>query len=97
MIEDKLDPERQEDLLAVIKHRGFLTVLKMLEESIERLRDDVLTVPLPSDPQSAAIAVYAKRCQAEGAQLIKKALEVRLQKVMKLAQEVEDDRQRKKA
>lgn len=92
MLEDKLDAEKQEELLAVITHRGFAIFLKMMDESIESMRNDVLTVPLPSDPQSAAIAVYAKRCQAEGGMGIKRALETRLKRIITKAQEAQNVR-----
>lgn len=97
MIEDKLDMEKQEELLAVVQHRGFRTVLKMIEESIELMRNDVLTVPLPIDPQGAAIAVYAKRCQAEGGQALNRALVARIEKVVRLHKEALNDRSREKA
>jgi hypothetical protein len=95
--EDKIDVEKQEELLAVIHHRGLAHIMKMLDESLELMRNDVLTVPLPQDPQSAAIAVYAKRCQAEGGMALKRALTTRIEKVVRLHKEAQNDRERTKA
>lgn len=78
MVEHKLNEEEVDDLLAVIKHRGIKHVLSMVDEIVELMRNEVLTVPVPKNPQEAAITVYAKRCSAEGAMALRLALQTRI-------------------
>lgn len=78
----KLTEEEQEDLLAILHHRGIKHLLSMLDDSVELMRNDILTVPLPSDPQSAAIAVYGKRLMADGAVALKTALNSKINAIM---------------
>lgn len=80
-LEDKLDLENREELVAVLRHRGMVHVLGMIDEIVNRMREEVLSIPLPQDAEKAAIVLYAKRCSAEGAMALKNALQSKIQKV----------------
>lgn len=75
---ESLTMEQAEELFGLIGRQGYSTILKVMDEVIENMRHAVLTTPLPTDPQAAAIAVYAARMKAEGAMDLRRALSGKL-------------------
>lgn len=75
------DEEKQEALIAVLKHYGFPFVMEMIDQIVARIGGEVMSVPLPPDPDKAALALYAKRMQAEGAMALRNALHNKIQTV----------------
>lgn len=75
-----IESEKEEALVSVCSHYGFPIFMEMLIQIVERINAEVMTIPLPSgDPEKAALALYAKRMQAEGAQALKNALQNKIQ------------------
>lgn len=76
--ESKLSVEGREDLLAVIGHRGINHVIGMIDEIVERIRNEMLSLPLPMEAERASLALYSKRCQADGAMYLATALKKKM-------------------
>lgn len=81
MIEQKLNEEQREDLESITRHRGMPIVLAIIDDIVEKVRNEVLSVPLPSDPEKASLVLFSKRAAAEGAVSLRSALVARLNKV----------------
>lgn len=72
--------DKQEMLEAVASHYGMPALMSLVDEIVERIGREVMTVPLPqSDPEKAALALYSKRMQAEGATALRNALHNKVQ------------------
>jgi len=66
-----LTTEQEESLEEVLGHYGFPVVLELMEEILERIKREVISVPMSSDHKAASYALFAKRMQAEGAQALR--------------------------
>jgi hypothetical protein len=75
--EKKLNEDQGEELQFVINHRGMRHVFGIIDDIIEKMRNDVLSVPLSTNPQEAAIQVYGARLKAEGAVALKQAIKAK--------------------
>jgi hypothetical protein len=73
--------EQQEALEAVCRHHGMPIFLKLIDEIVSRMGAEVLTIPLPADPEKAALALYAKRMECQGASALRNALQNKIQVV----------------
>lgn len=81
MSESKLTMEQKEDLLMLLQHRGMPLFMGLIDDILERMRNEMLTVPLPSDPEKASLTLYAKRCSVEGAAALRAALSAKVLKI----------------
>jgi hypothetical protein len=79
--------EQQEALEAVCRHHGMPVFLRLIDEIVAKIGSEVMTVPLPTDPEKASLALYAKRMQAEGAAALRNALQSKIQ-VVKSREEI---------
>ncbi len=63
----KLNEDQLEDMEACARHHGMPHVLLALDDIIENIKTGFLSVPLDKDPEKAALSLYAKRMELEGA------------------------------
>jgi len=80
-VEERLNFEQLEDIEALTRHRGLPILLAIVDDIVEKLRNEVLSVPLPADPEKASLVLYSKRASAEGAVSLRTALVARLMKL----------------
>lgn len=76
-----MTPEQQEALEAVCRHHGMPLFLKLIDEIVNRMGAEVLTIPLSTDPEKASLALYAKRMEVQGASALRNALQTKIQVV----------------
>ena len=82
--EDKLSEDAREDLQNLARHSGMRHFLTMIDEIVDRMRNEIITLPLPMEPDKAGTALYAKRMQVEGAVALKNNLNMRIQLLKQL-------------
>lgn len=69
------EENRDEALSAIVNHYGLPHFMELVDVIVDRIAKEVMSVPLPQgDPERAALALYSKRMQAEGAQALRNAL-----------------------
>lgn len=73
----KLTEEQLENLEACIRHPGFPHVLNMIDDIVETVKGNILSVPLDKDPEKAALSLYAERMKADGAVALRNAFSVK--------------------
>ena len=83
MLEKTLTEDEKDALASVLTHPGLRIVLRLMDDVIELQRNEVLTAPIPNDPNQAALIIYAKRLRAEGALTLKTAVQSRLNQLKK--------------
>ncbi len=70
----KFSSEDYEDLEWIINHRGFKHVLALIDETVDKIQQDVVTSPLTGSAQDAMLALFAKRNEAQGALSLRNSL-----------------------
>lgn len=70
-----------EDMRECAKHHGMPVLLTVIDDIIELIKQGCLSVPLDKDPEKAALVLYAKRMELDGAVYLKNAF---IQKVKDL-------------
>lgn len=83
MLEKNISEDEKEALASVLTHPGLRIVLRMMDDIIEIQRNEVLTAPIPNDPTQASLIIYAKRLRAEGAMILKTAIQSKLNSMKK--------------
>lgn len=66
--------EEKEDLEVCLKHPGFKQVIKLIDDRLELIKGNLLSVPLDKDPAKAQLQLYVERMKYEGAVALKSAL-----------------------
>lgn len=66
--------EEMEALVALVKHYGLPIFMKEIDVIIERVKGNILSVPLDKDPEKAALTLLQERMKVEGAVAVKNAL-----------------------
>lgn len=79
--EDRLGPDEMDDLASVVRQRGMDHLMGIMDEVLERMKGELISIPLPADPEKASLALYAKRMEAAGAQALKIAFQSRIQRI----------------
>lgn len=65
MIKSEEDIEALESLC---NHYGMKVLLLEIDGIVERVTDEIMTIPLKDDPEKASLQLYAARMKGEGAQ-----------------------------
>lgn len=66
--------EEMEALVALVRHYGLPIFMKEVDVIIERVKGNILSVPLDKDPEKAALTLLQERMKVEGAVAVKNAL-----------------------
>lgn len=77
----KFTEEQLDDLRSFVRTNNCKHVMDMLDDIVETIKGNVLSVPLDKDPEKAALSLYAERMKLEGAVAIRNAF---IQKVQGL-------------
>jgi hypothetical protein len=73
-----LTPEDLEDLQFLVNHRAFKHVLGMIDETVGRIEQEVVTFPISGTPNEAMLTLNNKRHQAIGAASLRNALKTKI-------------------
>lgn len=73
--------EEMEALVALVKHYGLPIFLKEIDVIIERVKGNLLSVPLDKDPEKAALTLLQERMKVEGAIAVKHALVAKIKSI----------------
>lgn len=74
MYKDSLTPEDVDDLKVLLSMPGFKHFLGLLDDRIETIKGNVLSVSLDKDPAKAQLQLYVERMKYEGAVAVRTAL-----------------------
>lgn len=66
--------EDLEDVKSVMQMPGFKIILKELDDIVNNIQGNVLSVPLDKDPAKAQLNLYVERMKFEGANATRLAL-----------------------
>jgi len=69
-----LDLEDKENFIELSRHTGMRILFEHMESIIQKMKNDILSVAIPSDPVEAGLVLYASRKKLEGAMSFKYAL-----------------------
>jgi hypothetical protein len=67
-----------EDIKVVLSLPGFKLILKELDDIVNNIQGNLLSVPLDKDPAKAQLQLYVERMKFEGANATRLALAQRL-------------------
>lgn len=68
-----LTEEQLDDLKSFARSDVFRTVLSLINDTVETIKGNVLSVPLDKDPEKAALALLQERMKLEGAVALRNA------------------------
>jgi len=76
-----MGPEEKEALVEVLRHNGMTHVFNIIEEIVQRMQRELVTVPIPEDAEKAAFVVLGKRLAVQGAVSLQNALFTQLNNI----------------
>lgn len=74
----KLSASEREDFSDLMDLPSFKHVLVLLDETVERINQEVLSVPISGKQEEAMLCLWGKRKEAEGAVSLRNALRKQL-------------------
>lgn len=74
----QLTDDQIEDLKEVVTHHGFQHVMSMIDDIVENIRGNVLSVPLDKDPEKAKTQLLIERMKLEGAVAVRNVLSTKV-------------------
>jgi hypothetical protein len=77
----KLNEEELEELQAFATSTRRVLVQRIIDDIVDNIKGNVLSVPLDKDPEKAALSLYAERMKLEGAVALKNAFIVKIQEL----------------
>ena len=75
------DEFEDEALKEIVHHYGMPVFLKELDVIIERIKGNILSVPLGKGPTEDSLSLYSERMKAEGAMAVRNAILAKVQKI----------------
>lgn len=73
--------EEVEALESVVSHHGMRLLLREIDDIITVMQKGYLSVPLDKDPQTSAMILLQERYKCEGADILRKRLVERINKM----------------
>lgn len=79
----KLTEDQLDLLRAFVSSDASRLAIEMLDDIVNTIKGNVLSVPLDKDPEKAALALYAERMKLEGAVAIRNAFTAKVEDLRK--------------